>query len=92
MHWAPRVLRALVAVALGAGAAVAGILLAVVSFRWAGWAPVVVALAMIAGGTLIYRRGDDVLARGLALGLIVGAFITVLLWPLFSVDGGGLER
>ena len=92
MHWAPRILRVLLAVALGAGAAIAGILLAIVSFRWTGWAPAVISLAMIVGGSLIYRRSDDVLAKGLALGLIFGAFITVLLWPLFSVDsGGGLE-
>ena len=91
MHWAPRVLRAFLAVALGAGAAIAGILLAIASFGWAAWAPAVVALAMIVGGSLIYRRADDVLAKGLALGLIIGAFITVLLWPLFAVDSGGLE-
>ena len=92
MHWAPRVLRALLAVVLGAGAATAGVLLAIASFDWASWGPAVVSLVMIVAGALIYRRADDVLARGLALGLIIGAFITVLLWPLFAVDSGGLER
>jgi peptidoglycan biosynthesis protein MviN/MurJ (putative lipid II flippase) len=91
MHWAPRVLRALLAVLLGAGAAIAGILLAIVSFRWTGWAPAVISLAMIVGGSLIYRRADDVLAKGLALGLIIGALITVLLWPWLRADSGGLE-
>ena len=47
---------------------------------------------MILVGGVLYRRADDVLTKGLALGLIVGAFITVLLWPLFlAVDSGGLE-
>ena len=92
MHWAPRVLRALLAVVLGAVAATAGVLLAIASFDWASWGPAVVSLVMIVAGALIYRRVDDVLAKGLALGLIIGAFITVLLWPLFAVDNGSLER
>jgi peptidoglycan biosynthesis protein MviN/MurJ (putative lipid II flippase) len=91
MHWGPRILRLVVAVILGAGAATGGILLAIASFSWAAWAPALVSLAMIVGGGVLYRRADDVLAKGLALGLIVGAFITVLLWPLFAVDSGGLE-
>jgi peptidoglycan biosynthesis protein MviN/MurJ (putative lipid II flippase) len=90
--WAPRILRTLIALLLGAAAATAGVLLAVVSFEWAAWAPALVSLAMIVGGGAIYRRFDDIIIKGLALGLIVGALITVLLWPLFAVDtGGGLE-
>jgi hypothetical protein len=90
--WAPRILRALVALILGAAVATGGVLLAVVSFEWAAWAPALVSFAMIVGGGLIYRRAEDIILRGLALGLIVGALITVLLWPLFAVDtGGGLE-
>jgi peptidoglycan biosynthesis protein MviN/MurJ (putative lipid II flippase) len=92
MHWAPRALRVVLAVVLGAAAAIAGILLAVVSFEWRTWAPALVSLAMIVGGGVLYRRGDDVIAKGLALGLIIGAFITVLLWPWLRADtGGGLQ-
>jgi hypothetical protein len=91
MHWAPRLLRLVLAVLLGVGAATAGVLLAIASFSWAAWAPALVSLALIVGGGVLYRRVDDVLAKGLALGLILGAFITVLLWPLFAVDSGGLE-
>jgi peptidoglycan biosynthesis protein MviN/MurJ (putative lipid II flippase) len=91
MNWAPRVLRLVLAVVLGAAAATGGVLLAIASFSWTAWAPALLSLAMIVGGAVLYRREDDVLAKGLALGLIVGAFITVLLWPLFAVDSGGLE-
>jgi hypothetical protein len=91
MHWGPRALRLVLAVVLGAGAATAGVLLAIASFSWAAWAPALVSLVLLVGGGVLYRRADDVLAKGLALGLIVGAFITVLLWPLFAVDSGGLE-
>jgi peptidoglycan biosynthesis protein MviN/MurJ (putative lipid II flippase) len=91
MGWAPRLLRLLLALVLGAAAATLGILLAIISFDWTAWAPAVVSLAMIVGGGMLYRRADDVVPKGLALGLIVGAFITVLLWPLFAVDSGGLE-
>jgi hypothetical protein len=91
--WAPRALRLLAAVVVGGAAAAAGVWLAIVSFDWSSWAPAVVSLAMIIAGAVIYRRTDEVIAKGLALGLIVGAFITVLLWPLFAVDtGGGLEN
>jgi peptidoglycan biosynthesis protein MviN/MurJ (putative lipid II flippase) len=91
MHWAPRVLRLVLAFLLGTGAATVGVLLAITSFSWAAWAPALVSLGLIVGGGVLYRRADDVLAKGLALGLILGAFITVLLWPLFAVDSGGLE-
>jgi peptidoglycan biosynthesis protein MviN/MurJ (putative lipid II flippase) len=91
MHWGPRVLRLVFAVLLGALAATGVVLLAIASFSWAAWAPALLSLAMIVGGGVLYRRADDVLAKGLALGLIVGAFITVLLWPLFAVDSGSLE-
>jgi peptidoglycan biosynthesis protein MviN/MurJ (putative lipid II flippase) len=91
MNWAPRVLRLVFAFVLGAAAATGGVLLAIASFSWASWAPALLSLALIVGGGVLYRRGDDVLTKGLAIGLIVGAFITVLLWPLFAVDSGGLE-
>jgi peptidoglycan biosynthesis protein MviN/MurJ (putative lipid II flippase) len=91
MSWGPRILRLVLAVVLGAAGAAAGILLAIVSFDWRAWAPAVVSLAMIVGGGVLYRRADDVLAKGLALGLIIGAFITVLLWPWLRADSGGLE-
>ena len=91
MHWGARALRLVLAVLLGAGAATAAVLLAIASFSWAAWAPALLSLVLIVGGGVLYRRADDVLAKGLALGLIVGAFITILLWPLFAVDSGGLE-
>jgi peptidoglycan biosynthesis protein MviN/MurJ (putative lipid II flippase) len=91
-NWAPRLLRTLVALVLGAAAAAGGVLLAVVSFEWTAWAPAVVSLALIVGGATLYRKTDDVIGKGLALGLIAGGLLTVLLWPLFAVDtGGGLE-
>jgi peptidoglycan biosynthesis protein MviN/MurJ (putative lipid II flippase) len=63
-----------------------------VSFEWKAWAPAVVSLALIVGGSILYRKTDDVIGKGLALGLILGGLLTVLLWPLFAVDtGGGLE-
>ena len=92
MHWAPRVLRLVLAVLLGAGAATLGVLLAITSFSWAAWAPALLSLVMMVGGGVLYRRADDVIAKGLALGLILGALITVLLWPLFAVDSGSLEE
>jgi peptidoglycan biosynthesis protein MviN/MurJ (putative lipid II flippase) len=91
MNWAPRVLRLVLAVLLGVAGATGGVLFAIASFSWAGWAPALVSLAMIVGGAVLYRRGDDVLAKGLALGLILGAFITVLLWPWLRADSGSLE-
>ena len=90
MGWAPRLLRLLLAVVLGAAAAAGGIMLAIVSFDWRAWAPAALSLAMIVGGGVLYRRADDVVPKGLALGLIVGAFITVLLWPWLRADSGGL--
>jgi peptidoglycan biosynthesis protein MviN/MurJ (putative lipid II flippase) len=91
MNWAPRVLRGVLAVVLGAAAATGGVLLAIASFSWTSWAPALISLAMIVGGGVLYRRTDDVLARGLALGLILGAFVTVLLWPWLRADSGTLE-
>jgi peptidoglycan biosynthesis protein MviN/MurJ (putative lipid II flippase) len=92
-NWAPRILRALVAFILGAAAAAGGVVLAIVSFEWSAWAPAVVSFGMIVGGAVLYRKVNDVIGKGLALGLIVGGLLTVLLWPLFAVDtGGGLEN
>jgi peptidoglycan biosynthesis protein MviN/MurJ (putative lipid II flippase) len=91
--WAPRVLRALVALVLGAAVAAGGVLLAVVSFEWTAWAPAVVSLALIASGAALYRKTEDIIGKGVAFGLIAGGLLTVLLWPLFAVDtGGGLEN
>jgi peptidoglycan biosynthesis protein MviN/MurJ (putative lipid II flippase) len=91
--WAPRLLRTLVALVLGAAVAAGGVLLAVVSFEWTAWAPAVVSLALIVGGAALYRKTEDVIGKGVALGLIAGGILTVLLWPLFAVDtGGGLEN
>jgi peptidoglycan biosynthesis protein MviN/MurJ (putative lipid II flippase) len=91
--WAPRLLRTLVALVLGAAVAAGGVLLAVVSFEWTAWAPAVVSLALIVGGAALYRKTEDVIGKGVALGLIAGGILTVLLWPLFTVDtGGGLEN
>jgi peptidoglycan biosynthesis protein MviN/MurJ (putative lipid II flippase) len=87
--WAPRILRVLVGLVLGAAAATGGVLLAIVSFEFARWGPAVVSFALIVGGAVLYRRTDEVIGKGLALGLILGGLLTVLLWPLFAVDTGG---
>jgi hypothetical protein len=91
--WAPRLLRTLVALVLGAAVGAGGVVLAVVSFEWKVWAPALVSLALIAGGAALYRKTEDVIGRGVAIGLIAGGLVTVLFWPLFAVDtGGGLEN
>jgi peptidoglycan biosynthesis protein MviN/MurJ (putative lipid II flippase) len=90
--WAPRAFRAVLAVVLGAAAGAGGILLAVVSFEWAAWAPALVSFGLIVGGALAYRRADDLIMRGIALGLILGGALTIPLWSFLPVDtGGGLE-
>jgi hypothetical protein len=87
--WAPRVLRGLVALVLGAAAGTGGVLLAIVSFEWTAWAPAAVSLGLIVLGAVLYRRTDDVIGRGIALGLILGGALTVPLWSFFPVDTGG---
>ena len=90
--WAPRVLRGLFALVLGAAAAAGGVLFAVVSFDWAAWAPALVSLGLIVAGALIYRQAEDLIVRGIGLGLVIGGVATVPLWSFLPVDtGGGLE-
>jgi peptidoglycan biosynthesis protein MviN/MurJ (putative lipid II flippase) len=87
--WAPRVLRALVAVVLGVAAGTGGVLLAIISFEWTVWAPAVVSLGLIVLGAVLYRRTDDLIGRGVAIGLILGGALTVPLWSFFPIDTGG---
>ena len=87
--WAPRMLRALVAVVLGAAAGTGGVLLAIVSFEWTAWAPAAVSFGLIVLGAVLYRRTGDLIGKGIALGLILGGALTVPFWSFFPVDTGG---
>lgn len=86
-----RILRALLGILVGAAAAAAVVLGSIASFGLNPVGPVLVALAAFALGGVGLRKTHDALLRGAALGLIVGALVAVLLWPLFAVDAGVLE-
>ncbi len=90
--WAPRVVHGLIALVLGAAAAAGGIVIAVVAFEWAPWAPMLVSLGLVVAGATVYRQSDELVLRSIGIGLIAGGVLTVPLWSLLPVDtGGGLE-
>jgi len=86
---AGRVVRILVGVAVGVVTATVSVVAAILSFDLNPVGPVFVALASIAGGSLLARRTHDAVLKGAAIGFIVGGVAAVLLWPLFAVDTGG---
>ena len=79
----PQVLLALV---VGAACAAAAMAAAVASFDVNPAAPVLIALGAIAAGMLVLRFRHDAVFRGAGYGLITGALLAVLLWPLFDVS------
>jgi hypothetical protein len=83
---ATRVLHVLggILVALACGAVT--VLLAVVTFDVNPAGPVIVSLAALVGGAFAISRGHDFMIRGAGYGLVVGALVAILLWPLFAVD------
>jgi hypothetical protein len=79
-----RVLHALPVIGAAAVAAVAVVAATVASFELSPVGPVFLVVGAIAGGVLILRRMQEPLLRGAGIGLIVGALLAILLWPLFS--------
>lgn len=81
----------------GAGRLLAGVAAVVVTAAGCAWAtvasydlnpagPVLLVLGAAIGGSLLARRAHDLVLKSAGLGLVAGATIAVLLWPLFAVD------
>jgi hypothetical protein len=79
-----RIVHALLGIGAAAVAAVAVVAATVASFELSPVGPVFMVVGAIAGGAFALRRTQEPLLRGAAIGLIVGALLAVLLWPLFS--------
>jgi hypothetical protein len=79
-----RILHAVLGIVAGALTAAAAVAAVVASFDLNPVGPVVVVAAAVVAGVLLGRRVRDFLARGAAIGLVVGSLLAVLLWPLFS--------
>jgi hypothetical protein len=79
-----RILHALPGIGAAAAAAVAVVAATVASFELSPVGPVFLVIGAIAGGAFVLRRMHEPLLRGAAIGLIVGALLAILLWPLFS--------
>jgi hypothetical protein len=82
-----RMLRVLLGVLAGIATCAVTVLAAVLSFELNPIGPALAAFGAIIGGLMAARRTQDAVLKGLALGLVVGGFVAILLWPVFGVDG-----
>lgn len=74
-------------VLVGALFAVSVCVAAVLAFDYSPAAPVVVVAVAVGLGSMIARNVHDPAFKSAAIGMVVGGAATVLLWPIFPVDG-----